>query len=216
VVSGNVSLYNEREDAGRVTSIDPTPVIGMVGLLEDYRQRLTPGLKEDGDFVLLAGATRNELGGSEYLHALRGLVAGAPPALDLDAERALQRFVLAAASSGLLHSAHDVAEGGMLVGLAECCLWGNLGVRCPELQTEPGLRLDAAFFGESQGRFILSASSRAVPELQTLAKRHHVDLQMLGMATGRDLEFENQFKVSLDELRDVYESALPRAMERNH
>jgi phosphoribosylformylglycinamidine synthase len=208
VVSGNVSLYNEHDAGGEVTAIFPTPVIGMVGLLDDYRTRLRVGFVEEGDFVLLLGAPRNELGGSEYLKTVHGLVAGKPPAIDLQNERAVQRFVLAANAAGLLRSAHDVSDGGMLVALAECCLHGNLGVTCPELRPEPGHRLDAAFFGESQSRFIVSAVSRNVPELQTLAKRFHVEVQMLGMAGGAHLEFSNQLKVSLDELRDAHENAL--------
>ena len=204
VVSGNVSLYNESERG----NIHPTPVIGMIGLIEDYAQRLEPGLKEAGDFVLLIGSTRNELGGTEYLKQIRGIVAGPPPAIDLAAERSVQEFILAAASAGLLRSAHDVADGGMLVALAECCLWGGVGVRCPEMRPDGDLRLDAAFFGESQARFIVSAGSRAMPELQTLARRHHVELALLGMAGGDALDFEGQLSVTLDSLRAAYEHAL--------
>ena len=202
------TLLPASSSGGEITAIHPTPVIGMVGVLEDYATRLPAALQEEGDFVLLLGVTRNELGGSEYLNVAHRISGGKPPTIDLQAERAVQRYVLAANAGGLLRSAHDVAEGGMLVALAECCLWGNLGVSCPELRADSGQRLDALFFGESQGRFIVSASSRAVPELQTLAKRHHVEVQMLGMAGGTDLEFTNQLKVSLGTLRTGYEQAL--------
>ena len=205
VVSGNVSLYNESEGG---QAIYPTPVIGMVGLIEDYSQRLDAGLKNEGDFVLLAGASRNDLGGTEYLKLIHGQVAGKPPALDLSAEKAATEFILAAARAGLLHSAHDVAEGGLLVALAECCLLGELGIFCPPLRPDEGLRLDAAFFGESQGRFIVSAGSRAMPELQTLARRHHVELQLLGLAGGQYLDFEGQVGLSLESLRQAHEGAL--------
>ena len=177
-------------------------------MIDDYRTRLTPAFREEGDFVLLLGATRNELGGSEFLKVIHGMVAGRPPAIDLQAERAVQRFVLAAKAADLLRSAHDVSDGGMLVALAECCLLSDLGVTCPEMRPEPGQRLEATFFGESQGRFIVSASSRAVPELQTLAKKYHVEVQMLGMAGGRHLEFTNQVKVSLDDIREKFDNAL--------
>ena len=206
VVSGNVSLYNESADG---SAIYPTPVIGMVGLLEDASLRLEAGLKHEGDFVLLAGPSGNEIGGSEYLKVVHGLVAGTPPATDLIAEKAMHEFVLAAAHAGLLHSAHDLAEGGLLVALAESCLLGNLGAVCPPLRPDEGVRLDAALFGESQGRFLLSAGSRAMPELQTLARRHHVEIQLLGLAGGEQLEFEGQLRVSLEDLRKAWEGGLP-------
>ena len=207
VVSGNVSLYNE----SRAGAIFPTPVIGMVGLIEDYDHRLAAGLRQEGDFVLLVGATRNELGGSEYAKVVHGIVAGPPPALDLAREKAVQAFVLAAAEAGLLRSAHDLAEGGLLVALAESCLLGGMGLRGPALKPEDGLRLDAAFFSESQSRFIISAASRAMPELQTLARRHRVEIQLLGMAGGDEIEFEGQLRVNLGELRRAWESGLDGA-----
>lgn len=205
VVSGNVSLYN---DSGGASGIHPTPVIGMVGLIEDYGRRLQAGFRNEGDFVLLVGSSHNDLGGSEYLKLEHGVVGGRPPALDLSRERAVMKLVLAAAQSGLVRSAHDCSDGGMLVALAECCLLGGIGVRCPALQPEAPLRLDAAFFGESPGRFIVSAASRAMPELQTLARRNHVEISLLGMAGGQVLEFEGQLRLPLAEIRQAWEGGL--------
>ena len=226
IVSGNVSLYNEhfpatsgapapgaggpprsgRPDGGVPSAIHPTPVVGMVGLIEDYGRRLSAGLKNEGDFVLLVGSSHNDLGGTEYLKVEHGTVAGRPPALDLAREGAVNRLILAAAKAGLLRSAHDCADGGMLVALAECCLLGGMGVRCPALRPEPPVRLDAAFFGETPGRFIVSAGSRAMPELQTLSRRHHVEISLLGMAGGQTVEFEGQFRLSLADLRQAWDS----------
>jgi phosphoribosylformylglycinamidine synthase len=205
IVSGNVSLYN---DSSGESAIYPTPVVGMVGVIEDYGKRLGAGLRAEGDFVMLVGSSHNDLGGSEYLKVEHGMVAGRPPALDLARERAVYRLVLAAAENGLLHSAHDCADGGMLIALAECCLLGGVGVRCPAIRPETPLRLDAAFFGESPSRFIVSLPSRAMPELQSLARRHHVEISMLGLAGGNSLEFEGQFRLSLDEMRQAWEGAL--------
>ena len=202
IVSGNVSLYN---DSNGTSAIYPTPVVGMVGLIDDYNMRLGAGFRQDGDFVLLIGSSHNDLGGTEYLKVEHGYVAGRPPSLDLQREQAVNRLMLAAAQAGLLHSAHDCAEGGMLVALAECCLLGGLGVRCPAVRPEPPLRLDAAFFGESPSRFVVSVTSRAMPEVQSLARRHHVEISLLGLAEGETLEFEGQLKVSLRELRDAWE-----------
>jgi phosphoribosylformylglycinamidine synthase subunit PurL len=205
VVSGNVSLYN---DSSGESAIYPTPVVGMIGLIDDYGRRLTAGLRSEGDFVLLVGSSHNDLGGSEYLKVEHGRVAGRPPALDLTRELAVQNVVLRAAESGLLRSAHDCAEGGMLVALAECCLLGGVGVRCPPIRPDAALRMDSAFFGESPSRFIVSATSRAMPELQSLARRNHVEISLLGMAGGDSLEFEGQFKLPLSEIRQAWEGAI--------
>ena len=204
IVSGNVSLYNDTDGV----SIHPTPVIGMVGVIDDYAKRLEAGLREEGDFVLLIGASRNDLGGSAYLEIEHGVIGGRPPELDLLAERASLELILSAAQAGLLRSAHDVSEGGMLVALAEACLLGDRGVRCPPLHADPALRADAMLFGESQSRYVVSAPSRSMPELQTLARRHRVEIQLLGMVGGDSVEFEGQFKVSLAELREAHEGAL--------
>ena len=206
IVSGNVSLYN---DSNGESAIYPTPVVGMVGVIDDYGRRLGAGLRAEGDFVLLIGSSHNDMGGSEYLKVEHGYVAGRPPALDLTREQAVNRLVLAAAENGFLHSAHDCAEGGMLVALAECCLLGGIGVRCPAIRPEPPLRLDAAFFGESPSRYIVSVASRAMPELQSLARRHHVELSLLGLAGGDILEFEGQLRLALAELREAWEVMVP-------
>jgi phosphoribosylformylglycinamidine synthase len=236
VVSGNVSLYNDsggeiptksedprpdsRSGSGsgspvtswgpqKKSAIYPTPVIGMVGVIDDYGKRLGAGLRVEGDFVLLIGSSHNDLGGSEYLKIEHGHVAGRPPALDLTREKAVNRLILSAVQSGYIHSAHDCAEGGMLVALAECCLLGGVGVRCPAIRPEPPLRLDAAFFGESPSRYIVSVPSRAMPAMQSLARRNHVELSLLGLAGGDHLEFEGQLRLSLTELRDAWEAMVP-------
>jgi phosphoribosylformylglycinamidine synthase len=204
IVSGNVSLYNESEES----RIYPTPVVGMIGLIDDYAKRLGAGFRGDGDFVLQIGSSHNDLGGSEYLKVEHGHVAGRPPALDLVREQAVHRVILTATQNGYLRSAHDCAEGGMLVALAECCLAGGIGVRCPAIRPEPPLRLDAAFFGESPSRFVVSVPSRAMPEMQSLARRHNVELSLLGLTGGDVLEFEGQLKLTLGELRQAWEVML--------
>ena len=134
-------------------------------------------------------------------------MCGPPPALDLDAERAAHELVLAAAEAGLLRSAHDVAEGGLLVALAECCLLGGRGVRGGALPVDRG-RVDAALFGESQGRFVVSASPDSIPALGRLASDHGVELALLGLTGGDRVAFEGQVDVPLAELRKAWEEAL--------
>jgi phosphoribosylformylglycinamidine synthase subunit PurL len=204
VVSSSVSLYNGGEEG----AIHPTPVIGMTGLLEHYARRVPAGLQADGDFVLLVGESGNDLDGSEYIKVLYGHVNGKPPAMDLARERAVHAYMLDAAAAGMLQSAHDVAEGGMLVALAEACLLGGRGMHGASLRLSGLQRMDGAFFGESQGRFIISARSRALPELQVLARQHGIPLTLLGLAGGDRLEFERQVVVPLAELRSVWERGL--------
>jgi phosphoribosylformylglycinamidine synthase len=205
IVSGNVSLYN---DASGNSAIHPTPVIGMIGLIDEYARRLQAGLRNEGDFVLLVGSSHNDLGGSEYLKVEHGLVAGRPPSLDLAREKATHKLMLEASGADLLRSAHDCAEGGMLVALAESCMLGGIGVRCPALKPEAPVRADAAFFGETPSRFIVSVPSRAMPEMQTLARRHRVEISLIGLAGGDVIEFEGQFKVSIADMRQAWEGML--------
>ncbi|HZV52474.1 MAG TPA: phosphoribosylformylglycinamidine synthase subunit PurL [Candidatus Dormibacteraeota bacterium] len=202
VVSGNVSLYNESARG----AIDPTVVIGMVGLLEDYRRRLPAGFRRPGDLVLLAGRTADDLGGSEYQRVVQGRVQGPPPVLDLARERAVQALVREAAARGLLHSAHDVAEGGLLVALAECCLFGGLG--CRAALRADGLELAPLLFGESQGRFVLSAHPRALDRLRALAAQHGVELAVVGSVGGEALILEGLAEVPLADARRAWEEAL--------
>jgi phosphoribosylformylglycinamidine synthase II len=205
IVSGNVSLYN---DSSGESAIYPTPVVGMIGVIDDYGRRLEAGFRGEGDFVLLVGSSHNDLGGTEYVKVEHGRVAGRPPVLDLIRERAVHGLVLAANGAGLLKSAHDCSDGGMLVALAECCMLGGIGVRCPALRPEAPVRMDAAFFGESPGRFIVSVHSRAMPEMQTLARRHHVEVSLLGLTGGQAIEFEGQFKLPLADMQQAWEGTL--------
>jgi phosphoribosylformylglycinamidine synthase len=177
----------------------------MSGVIDAYQTRLVAGFGADGDFVLLVGLPGDDLGGSRYLEVEHGLFAGRPPEVDLLGERAAHEFVLAAAAGGHLRSAHDIGEGGMLVALAEACLLGERGVRCPPLGNQGQIRTDALYFGETQGRFLLSAPSRSMPELQNLARRHRVDIQLLGLTGGDNLEFEGEFSLPLADLARAYQ-----------
>ncbi len=204
VVSGNVSLYNETD--GR--NIPPTPAIAMVGLLDDVETMLTPWWKGEGDVIVLLGRTREELGGSEYLSVVHGQVRGAPPWIDLEAEKRLHRLVLAAAQERLLRSAHDVGDGGLAVALAECSFGGpRLGVR---VAVEEGVRRDAVLFGESQSRMLLSLRRRNLGRLRDLARRDDVPLQVLGEVRGYALLIEGLVDLPVEATRERWRRALER------
>ena len=209
VVSGNVSFYNETE--GR--SIPPTPVIGMVGLLDDVTQRVTQWFKGEGDAVVLLGRNREELGGSEYLAVIHHQVRGTLPWIDLDIERRLIRTVLTAAREGLLRSAHDVAEGGLAVALAECCISNETGVPIgARIELESGLRPDALLFGESHGRVIVSVRRRHLTRLREIARRDDVVMTSIGEVRGQRLEIGDLLDLPVAGMRDRWRGALERTL----
>jgi len=201
VVSGNVSFYNETDRQ----SIPPTPAIAMVGLLDDVEAHVTPDWKSVGDAVVLLGATREELGGSEYLAVIHGRTAGTPPWIDLDVERRLHELVLAAATDRLLRSAHDVGQGGLGVALAECCFGGaRLGVRVkPE-----AVRTDIALFSESQSRMLVSVTRRGLARLRDLARRHDIPMTVLGEVRGHSLVIGDVVDLPVERLYERWRGAL--------
>jgi len=187
VVSGNVSFYNETNGL----SIYPTPILGMVGLLEPAERVMTQWFKEPGDAIILLGATKEDLGGTEYLRVVHHREQGAPPYLHLDTEKALQACVLRLIREGLVRSAHDCSDGGVAVALAECCLSGpesRLGA-VVEFSAD-GLRRDALLFGESQSRVLLSVSPANRDAVMRIARELGVPCQMIGQVGGDRLVIE--------------------------
>jgi phosphoribosylformylglycinamidine synthase subunit PurL len=200
VVSGNVSLYNETSER----NIPPTPVVGMVGLLDDLSLRCPSGFQDDGDLVFLLGETREELAGSEYFRLLGAPSEGPPPIVSLETERRLQAAMLDSIGRGVLRCAHDVSDGGLLIALAESALYGGRGLRCPPIAGT--VSREAFYFGESQGRIIVSVAPRRVPELQQLMARHHVPLHAVGVVGGEDFQIGSDIHVSLETLRQAWET----------
>ena len=159
VTGGNVSLYNETVDsAGNQIAIYPTPVIGMIGLVEDVRKVCPTGWQTPGDIIYLLGSNTPTLGGSEYLATIHGIVAGKPPCVDFDLERAVQKATRVGIKRGWINSAHDCSEGGIAVTLAECCLPNNLGAEIYLNQAQTQQRLDELLFGEAASRILVSVS----------------------------------------------------------
>ncbi|HHW03039.1 MAG TPA: phosphoribosylformylglycinamidine synthase subunit PurL [Thermoanaerobacterales bacterium] len=187
VISGNVSFYNET----RENAIYPTPVVGMVGLLEDVEKRCTMAFKKEGDVVVLLGENTDELGGSVYLREVMGVKGGRPPRLNLDVEKRVQDCCLKAIELGLVHSAHDVSEGGLAVALAESCIAGNTGFS-GEIETE--LRHDAVLFGEGQSRIIMSLPEENLSLIQKIAGESNVNISVLGFVKQGNFKIEVKHK----------------------
>src|SRR5690606_41136519 len=192
ITGGNVSLYNETEG----TAILPTPVIGVVGLVEDASRVLARVFPAEGLDVVLLGENLGELGGSEYLSSLHGLLRGTPPVLDLERERALQQLLVSLAASGSIRSAHDCAEGGFAVALAECCFdAGGRGVAVdvPAASGDGGVdRLAATLFGESASRVIVSVDAASISAVLAAAATAGIPAAKIG-TTGGD-----RIRVSVD------------------
>jgi phosphoribosylformylglycinamidine synthase subunit PurL len=202
-----VSLYNDTGGSG----IDPTVVIGMVGVIDDVASRCTAGFNAEGDLIALVGPMEAELGGSEYQKIAQGVNRGSPPNLDIDLERRAHRFILDAISAGLLHSAHDCAEGGIAVALAESCLLGDIGASVAIDELELGGLTDrqaGILFGESQSRFLISFAREALVRLHELAGRHSVPLRGVGSVGGERLCVTGCIDVPLREVRRAHQGAL--------
>ena len=206
VIGGNVSLYNENAKG----AIYPTPVIGMVGLIRDTDHITTQGFKQAGDALILLGETKAELGGSELQYAVHGVTEGRPPQLDLGAEAKLQAALLDAIRQGLVASAHDLAEGGLAVALAESAISGGLGAKA-ELATS--LRRDIALFSESQSRVLLSAKPEQAEQALALFAAAGVPAQRIGEVAGErltvDVNGEIAIDASVERLEKIWKDAIP-------
>jgi phosphoribosylformylglycinamidine synthase len=224
VVSGNVSFYNETEGRG----ILPTPVIGMIGLVEDVRRVVQPGFKQPGDLIALLGTTADDLTLSEYAAVVNGISSaelianGAVPKIDLQVERAVQNVCLEAAEAGLLASAHDCSDGGLAVALAECCFSSlnrlAVGAQITLPETLLGsLPAASMLFSESPSRIIVSfaASSRAAVE--DIAARKQCPFMVIGQVGGNSLQIklgdEEAISVEVGELENVWRGSLAKKLE---
>jgi phosphoribosylformylglycinamidine synthase len=217
ITGGNVSLYNETDGE----AIYPTPVIGVVGLLDDYSKTATRQFKSSGDRVVLRGDNRGELGGSEYLALLHDRVAGEPPALDLAGERALQRLLVQVIGDQLVRSAHDCAEGGLAVTIAECCFETGLGAQIdlPLVTTVPdAFRHVATLFGESATRVIVSVAPDRVDALARAAATLHVPCQAIGHVGGDRVTIgingRTVVDIALEEAEHAWSTSIERQMTR--
>jgi len=202
VVSGNVSLYNETNGL----SIYPTPILGMVGLIEREEDVTTQWFKQAGDIILLLGETKEDIGGTEYLKIMHSREQGMPPWLDLEREHAIQQCALALIRKGWVQSAHDCSEGGLLVTLSECCLTHPskpLGAQIRLAQER--LRLDALLFGESPSRIVISIKEEHLAQVQQFIQDRggNVPMSLLGQVLDTD-----QMEVIVQEDQSPHESLL--------
>ncbi len=206
VVSGNVSLYNESNGY----AIWPTPVVGMLGLLERLEQRCDLGFMAEGDVIFGLGIAEARLAGSEYLSHVHGRVAGRP-SIDLEFEVALQRFVREVIGEGLLHSAHDLAEGGLAVAVAESAFRGGIGATVEGGWLTAAVRADTALFGEAQSRIVVSLAPDDADVLERRAEGSDVPCVRLGRVGGDRLTI-GPIDIGLEEAEAVWAAGLAKAL----
>jgi len=211
VTGGNVSLYNENPTG----AIYPTPVVGMVGVIDDIEKHVHMAFRDEGDAIVLLGENTDELGGSEYLKVVHGLVAGDAPRIDLARERALQRTLVALADARLARSAHDCAEGGLAVAIAESAIAGGAGV---DVTLQAGSLPSAPLlFGEAQGRAVISCSADHVERVLQVARELGVPAMQIGRVAGDTFRLsagDAAIEAPLASIAEAYETAIPRFMQR--
>ncbi len=209
VTGGNVSFYNQTGTA----AIHPTPVIGVLGVIDDVTRRIPSGFRTDGALVYLLGDTRDEFGGSEWAHAIHGFLGGLPPRVDFDRERLLADILINSSRDGLIDSAHDLSEGGLAQALAEACLRNDAGARVvlPE-DTDPFVML----FSESTARVIVSVPRSEEVRFTDMCTARGLPAQRIGVIDllVPELDVQGQFRIPLRELREAWTSTLPRRFER--
>ncbi|MDB4876116.1 MAG: Phosphoribosylformylglycinamidine synthase 2 [Gemmatimonadetes bacterium] len=215
VTGGNVSLYNENPTG----AVYPTPVVGMVGLIDSIAHITRSHFQEEHDVIVLLGEPDRNIGGSEYLSRIHGMVAGPPPACDLDGERALIDALVEAIQGGVVRSAHDCSDGGLAVALAECCIMDRGAQRgaTVDLKHWRELPARALLFGEAQGRVVISTN---MPDtVLSIAKNHGVPGRIIGQVGALDAPLHittvaNELSAPLAKLDEAYHEAIPRIMSR--
>ncbi|MCI0383473.1 phosphoribosylformylglycinamidine synthase subunit PurL [Streptomyces sp. CNQ085] len=202
VTGGNVSLYNQTGD----TAIHPTPVVGVLGVIDDVDRRTPMAFAEEGQMLYLLGDTREELGGSAWSQVIHDHLGGLPPKVDLERERLLAEILISASRDGMVDAAHDLSDGGLVQALTESCLRGGRGAR---LVVPDGLDPFVLLFSESAGRAIVSVPRSEELRFTDMCGARGLPATRIGVVDGDAIEVQGQFSLSLAELREVHEAAIP-------
>jgi len=211
ITGGNVSLYNENPSG----AIDPTPIVGMMGLFADVNTAVTQWFKDEGDLVYLLGNIGDSIGGSRYLQVTHGKKTGRCPKLDLEAEHKLHQALKAMADAKILQSAHDCSDGGFAVALAECCVTGLTHEAAGQgaKVTLPGQgRLDGRLFGEAQSRVVVSCKPAMGGQLEAMAKKFGLPCEKIGQVGGKTLVIGNEINASIDKLAELFFTSIEKQM----
>ncbi|MGK5533742.1 phosphoribosylformylglycinamidine synthase subunit PurL [Streptomyces sp. URMC 129] len=202
VTGGNVSLYNQTGD----TAIHPTPVVGVLGVIDDVTRRTPMAFAEEGQLLYLLGDTAEEFGGSAWSQVVHGHLGGLPPRVDLERERLLAEILIAASRDGMIDAAHDLSDGGLIQAVVESCLRGGKGAR---LVVPDGLDAFTFLFSESAGRAIVAVPRGEEVRFTDMCRARALPAARVGVVDGDAVEVQDAFTIGLDELREAHERTLP-------
>lgn len=208
VTGGNVSFYNESP----LSAVYPTPVIGMVGLIEDLKDITTSFFKDANDIIYILGEDSEELGGSEYLKIIHGKIAGDSPKINLTTEKKLHESLLALIKKGIIKSAHDISEGGIISALAECCIINIEKCIGAEVNIPVKTRIDFSLFSESQSRIIVSIDEKNKNDFEKYLKDKKQYYFHAGRTGGNSLKVNGKIEIAVDKLSDIYYNTISRIM----
>ncbi len=210
VTGGNVSFYNQSTSEGAVEPVFPTPVIGMLGILENQKFHTTLNFKENGDQIYLLGNCYDDLGSSEYLRVVHQVSLSPAPVFDLADEFELHRLVERIIRAGFVRSAHDISEGGLFMSLLESAMAGGLGF---QIETTDTFRKDCFLFGESQGRVVVTVAADQDEPFRNLLSKQHVSFTKLGEVFGKNAVIDNENFGSIESWQEIHRSTLERMMD---
>jgi phosphoribosylformylglycinamidine synthase subunit PurL len=202
VTGGNVSLYNQTGD----TAVHPTPVVGVLGVIDDVTRRTPIAFADEGHLLYLLGDTKEELGGSAWSQMAHDHLGGLPPRVDLDRERLLAEILVSASRDGMIDAAHDLSDGGLIQAVVESCLRGGRGAR---LVTPDGFDPFVFLFSESAGRAIVAVPRGEEVRFNDMCGARGLPATRVGVVDGTEIELQGQFSIALSTLRESHESAIP-------
>jgi len=209
VTGGNVSFYNQSKDY----AVFPTPVIGMLGLIEDVENLMTSNFKNENDDIFVLGINKGEIGGSEYLKLTHDLIKGDAPDINPEDEIKLYNAVLELINKKLINSAHDISEGGLAVALAECCITGKEKLTGCEVNYNYEFRKDFDLFSETQSRIIISADSKDSDKIISVCKSNNVPIKKIGKTGGTGIRINSEINLKLEDIYDAYYFSLDKIMK---
>ncbi len=206
VTGGNVSFYNQNPDG----PVFPTPTIGMVGIVEDMKNRMTLDFKKEGDLIVLLGEQRNDIGSSEYLNKLKGVTHSQAPYFDLEEEFNLQQLVAELIKNAHVKSVHDISEGGLIVTLLESAFFNNKGFEVSS--NGSALRKDAYWVGEAQSRVVVSTDAVNVAAIEAAAAKHGIKTTLIGQVTASDVVVEGENWGAITSWKNDYDTAIEKEL----
>ncbi|HQS35055.1 MAG TPA: AIR synthase related protein, partial [Sediminibacterium sp.] len=206
VTGGNVSFYNQNPDG----PVYPTPTIGMVGILDNIDQKMTMHFKDAGDIIVLIGAQHNDIASSEYLHKLKGVQYSPAPYFNLEEEYNTQQLVSKLIRNKKIKSAHDISEGGLMITLLESGFSGGKGF---SVHPTIDIRQDAYWFGEAQGRVVVSIAASEWGAVQAAATAEGIAITQLGTVTANEVEVAGNNWGSIEDWKNKYDTAIEKLIQ---